>query len=252
MAHSIDLNCDLGEFDSLGQTTQDAEIMPHISSCNVACGGHAGNADTVAWCIQLAQQHQVAIGAHPSYPDRDHFGRCAITLSDQALVATLTEQITEVIKACQKARATLHHIKPHGALYNQAAKDPHLADLLATLCRDLAPDAALMGLAHSAMAQAATDHGLDFIAEGFIDRSYASQTALTPRTESGAVHGSFETIKHQALALARQQPIQTSAGETIHIICDSLCLHGDHPDAAQTAQALGAWFKQHDITVRAL
>lgn len=248
---TIDLNCDLGEYDDISQSASDAAIMPYISSCNIACGGHIGNDQTIAHCLELAQKHQVAVGAHPSYPDRANFGRTAMAISEAGLMDSLHTQINKVIQACQQADVPLHHIKPHGALYNQAAKDADLAFILVQLCKKLAPNAALMGLAHSAVAEAAACQGVRFIAEGFIDRCYEKRDALLPRSEAQAVHHNESIILSQALALATGHNIQNHQGQLLNIDCQSLCLHGDHPQAASHARRVAEHLQGHDILIAA-
>lgn len=236
--HSVDLNCDLGEYDSLSQGENDAAIMPYISSCNIACGGHAGNQAVIEQTVKLANKHQVQIGAHPAYPDKANFGRKKMHIPAGELTAILRDQIQLVQAVADKQNAVLSHVKPHGALYNQAADDLNLAVLLAEVIAEQNSGLMFYGLAHSAMAQAAVEVGIPFVAEGFVDRAYTSNRTLQARSESGAVIDDAEVMLTRVINLLNTGQIETTTGDKITLNVQTLCLHGDHAGAADTAKIL--------------
>ena len=179
----------------------------------------------------------MSIGAHPSYPDREGFGRRSGFLSGEDLLDSLTLQINELKSIAMDAGAELSHVKPHGALYNDAVNDRELADLIARAISACVPNAAFVGLPDSELQQAAADHDLTFIAEGFIDRAYQDNGQLVPRSEPGAVHKSLELVLPQAVSLVGK--------------VDTLCIHGDTPGAAEAATAVRAQLEKQGVTIRA-
>jgi len=229
---TIDLNADLGEGDPCDQ-----ELLRIVSSCNIACGGHAGDAASMRATLLSALDNDVSIGAHPSYPDREGFGRRSAYLSGEALFESLTAQINALKSVAGEAGAQLSHVKPHGALYNDAVNDRALADLIARAILAAVPDAAFVGLPDSELQQAAVGHGLTFIAEGFIDRAYQDNGQLVPRSEPGAVHNSLELVLPQAVSLVGK--------------VDTLCIHGDTPGAAEAAAAVRAELEKQGVAIRA-
>jgi UPF0271 protein len=230
---SIDLNADLGEGDPY-----DLELLRIVSSCNIACGGHAGDEETMRVTVLSALENRVSIGAHPSYPDREGFGRRSGYLSGEELLASLTAQIAALNAIVIEAGATLSHVKPHGALYNDAVNDRELADLIASAIGATVPDAAFVGLPESELQTAAVEHGLNFVAEGFIDRAYQDNGQLVPRSEPGAVHNSLELVLPQAVSLVGK--------------VDTLCIHGDTPGAADVAAAVRQELEKQGVEIRAL
>ena len=229
----IDLNADLGEGDS-----HDAELLTIVSSCNIACGGHAGDDASMRETVASAISNNVAIGAHPSYPDREGFGRRSAFLVGDELRASLIAQIKKFAAIVKEQGATLVHIKPHGALYNDAVNDRELAGMVAGCVAAAAPGAAFVGLPNSEMQDAASRHSLNFIAEGFIDRAYQDDGQLVPRSEPGAVHKSLELVLPQAVALVGK--------------VDTLCIHGDTPGAVQAAAAVRDALEKQGVEIRAL
>jgi UPF0271 protein len=230
---SIDLNADLGEGDPY-----DLELLRIVSSCNIACGGHAGDEETMRVTVLSALENRVSIGAHPSYPDREGFGRRSGYLSGEELLASLTAQIAALNAIVIEAGATLSHVKPHGALYNDAVNDRELADIIAGAISAAVPDAAFVGLPESELQTAAVEHGLNFVAEGFIDRAYQDNGQLVPRSEPGAVHNSLELVLPQAVSLVGK--------------VDTLCIHGDTPGAADVAAAVRQELEKQGVEIRAL
>ncbi len=229
----IDLNSDLGEGNA-----NDAELLAMITSCNIACGGHVGDSESMRVTIAAAIKNNVAIGAHPSYPDRQGFGRRNEYLGGEALRNCVLEQIDTLNALALQQGAILTHVKPHGALYNDAAGNAELANLVAVCVAESAPGAALVGLAGSEMQGAAGRNSLVFAAEGFVDRAYQQDGTLVPRCEPDAVHCSLDLILPQAVSLVGQ--------------VDTLCIHGDTPGAVETAAAVCAELGRQGVEIRAL
>ncbi len=230
---AIDLNADLGEGDP-----HDAELLAIVSSCNIACGGHAGDEASMRATVASAISNNVAIGAHPSYPDREGFGRRSHYLAGDELRASLMAQINKLAAAAKEQGTTLTHVKPHGALYNDAVNDRELAGMVASCVATAVPGAAFVGLPASEMQNAATRHSLNFVAEGFIDRAYQDDGQLVPRSEPGAVHRSLDLILPQAVSLVGK--------------VDTLCIHGDTPGAVEAAAVVRDALEKQGVEIRAL
>ncbi|WP_420605949.1 5-oxoprolinase subunit PxpA [Novosphingopyxis sp.] len=248
MTSSIDLNADLGEMPE--SQDRDIAILDVVSSCNIACGGHAGDAASMAVMLEAAKTRGVATGAHPSYPDRENFGRRSLAIDGQALADSLREQIEAFADAARAAGCAVHHVKPHGALYNDMADDPVLARLVARTSAEALPGTPLVGLAESAVDTAARNAGLPFIAEAFVDRAYTSTARLVPRSEKGAVISELSARAAQALALATGKPIRASDGSELHLSAATLCLHSDSDAALQSAAAIRAALEGAGLTIR--
>ncbi len=246
MTKTIDLNADLGEGER-----HDAAIMPLISSCNIACGGHAGDPASMAQTLDLAARHEVRCGAHPSYPDRAGFGRRTIKMGTDDLKHSLNEQIGRLAALAYERGQHLTHLKPHGALYDDAAQDEGLADLVLSCAASLGFDTQLIGPPDSALERAASRAGLRFVSEGFIDRAYASDGSLVPRDKPGAVLSSLNARLKQALSLIQTGRVSTQSGESIDLPAQTLCLHGDSDSALETAIALRALLEERSISVAA-
>jgi 5-oxoprolinase (ATP-hydrolysing) subunit A len=227
---TVDLNCDLGEgFD-------DAALFPFVTSANIACGVHAGDAATMAHACRLAVRHRVAIGAHPSYPDREGFGRRDMDVPAGELRALVLDQIAALRRAADAAGATVRYLKPHGALYNRIARDPAQADAVAAAAAGA--QLPLLGPSGSAIAAAADQHGVPFFREAFADRGYTADGRLAARGTAGAVLEDPDAVADRALALARTGRVPTIDGGELALDLDSLCLHGDTPGAPATARAV--------------
>lgn len=252
MNTTIDINCDLGESVESAQWQLDAKLMPYISSCNIACGGHAGNIESISVSIDNALKNNISIGAHPSYPDKENFGRKSLNLSVSELRQTLSEQILTVEKRCHDKQTTLSHVKPHGALYNDAATDLKLAMVIAEEVARCSTSYKLFGLAESEMYQAAQRVGIDFVHEGFMDRNYQDNKTLVQRSEPNALHSSLDISLRQALQLAKGEAITTANNSLIKLQVDSICLHGDNPDAQAIAKQLHDLLRTNDIGIAAV
>lgn len=224
----IDLNCDLGEGGA-----HDAELMPLISSANIACGGHAGDDATMRATIQLALQHGVAIGAHPGYEDREHMGRRPMNLSPSAVCDLVSHQLRRFAQIADELGATIHHVKTHGALYNQADADPHIASAIANAIRDMLPQAIVYAPPNGCMMAAAKSAGLQFRAEGFIDRRYRADGSLVPRGQPGAVIDDPAAASAQAMEMLLERKVTCVDGSSIPIEIYTLCVHGDSDSALE-------------------
>mgnify|MGYP006266740141 CR=1 FL=1 len=244
MRTQIDLNADLGE-----GCANDAELMALVSSCNIACGGHAGDDASMRAALLMAQRHDVSPGAHPSYPDREGFGRGRYELDTEQLRMSLDAQVGALADAARQVGMGLSHLKPHGTLYHDAASDPRVADLIAALAGVHLPGAALVGPPDSAVQVAARDAGLAFLAEGFVDRRYAADGSLLPRSDPRALLSDPSEQAIQAIRLARGGPIETAGGPRA-LEVDTLCLHGDAANSVVAARTVRWALEDANITVR--
>jgi UPF0271 protein len=241
---AVDLNCDMGE----GMSTDEA-IYPFISSANIACGGHAGDADTMRRAVDAALRHSVAIGAHPSYPDRAGFGRTELPhLRLNQLPGILTAQLEELQTVCREFGTVLHHVKPHGALYNRAAKDPEVGGIICRVIAGFDPTLLLYGLSGSVMRTAAEAAGLTFVSEVFADRAYRPDGSLMPRTEPGALIEEPWLAVVQVLRMLRQGTVETGDGP-VSIAAETVCLHGDGRHAVEFAGAIHAALRREGVRI---
>ena len=247
MLEKIDLNCDMGE----GYTT-DALIMPLISSANIACGYHAGGGELMRQTIRLALQHGVAIGAHPSFEDKEGFGRREMHLSSDEIYQIVLDQLNIMRKAAAEEGAKLHHVKPHGALYNMAAKDAIIADAISRAIRKIDASLVLYGLPNSASERSAAQHGLQFYREVFSDRTYTDEGHLTPRSKTNAMIETAEQSIEQVLQIILQETLQSTTGSVISIKADTVCIHGDGENAVAFAQEINMALHQNKITISAI
>ncbi|MEP1231092.1 MAG: 5-oxoprolinase subunit PxpA [Litorimonas sp.] len=237
--HIIDLNADIGEADTADWAWAEAQIVMAISSANIACGGHAGDNETMRATVQACKARGVVIGAHPAYPDRENFGRKSLILGQDISAAQLTRSLTAQIVTLTEIAAdqdmTVSYVKPHGALYNDAVTDIEKARLITQVIGYIDPKLILLGGPNSCMQIAAQDAGLTFIAEGFIDRRYTDEGHLQPRGKDGAVIKDTQMRLTQACSLAQKGEVQTASGNILTIQARSLCLHGDSAGAVETA-----------------
>lgn len=239
---NIDLNCDMGE-----NAGNDEEIMPHISSANIACGFHAGDEISMQTTLRFAKKHGVAVGAHPGWKDWQGFGRSEMTLPANEVEALVLYQVGALHALARAEGMELRHVKPHGALYNQAARDATLARAIAGAVKRFSPELVLVGLAGSALVKAGIEAGLRVASEGFPDRRYNPDGTLVSRKLSHAIIESAEDVATHALHLAQQG---IYVGER-SIRVDTLCLHGDHPSAAQNAKLVREALEKSGIKIAA-
>jgi UPF0271 protein len=245
----IDLNCDMGESFGAWTMGNDAGVMPWIASANIACGFHAGDFSTMHKTVLLAKQHGVAIGAHVSLPDLQGFGRREMKIpADDAYALTLY-QIGALSAFARVAGMRVAHVKPHGALYNMAAKDAVMADAIARAVRDFDAQLILVGLAGSELPKAGAVLGLAVAHEAFADRRYEADGSLTPRSVEGAVIEDADTAVAQAVQIATKGKVDIRAGGTLDLHADTICVHGDRPDAARFARRLREGLKATGVEV---
>lgn len=240
----IDLNCDLGE----GMST-DEQIIPLISSANIACGFHAGDVDTMKRTIACCLQHGVAIGAHPSWPDKENFGRTEMQRSSEELTIILTDQLNILSQLAKEQGSKLHHVKPHGALYNQSAKDKTIAATIAKAVKDFDSTLILFGLSGSYSIAEAEKIGLKTASEVFADRTYLDDGSLIPRSQPNALIEDERKAVEQALQMITQQIVTSITGKHISLIADTICIHGDGANAVELCKLLRLSFKQKQIRV---
>jgi len=242
---SIDLNCDMGE-----GMSNDALIMPFISSANIACGYHAGDEDTMRETIELGLQYNVAIGAHPGFADKENFGRNEQQLSDEEFYDLISEQLAIIQEMIDAAGATLHHVKPHGALYNMSAKDPSLAGIIASAVKDHNASLILYGLSNSHSIIEAEKLQLTTASEVFADRTYTDEGSLTPRTQPNALISAEQQSLEQVLQMIQQQTVTSTNNNVIPVKADTICIHGDGAHAVQFAQLIFTTLKKNNIAIK--
>lgn len=243
---AIDLNADLGEGDA-----HDAELLAIVSSCNIACGGHAGDAASIAATLREALANGVSVGAHPAYPDREGFGRRSRFMGGEPLRESLRSQLEQFGRIAGDLGATVRHVKPHGTLYTDAVVDAELAGIIAGVVAAMPGKPTLVGQPGTELEAAAAAHGLGFVAEAFVDRAYRHDGQLVPRSEPGAVHGDIGQIQRQAVSLARDGKVHCLDGSTIPVRADTLCIHGDTPGAAAAARAVRDALENEGVEIRA-
>ncbi len=248
MTSVIDLNADLGEDESPAGIARDIAIMDIVSSCNIACGGHAGSPGTMQTMLSAAKSRSIAPGAHPSYPDRVGFGRKSMDISLADLEISLTEQLHDITAiAAADVGVSLTHIKPHGALYNDAQDDPELSTLLVDMASRTG--LALVGMPGSLMQQKAVRNDIAFIAEAFIDRLYTDKGRLVPRSEAGAVIANDNDRIRQGISLATGTPFVAQNGTLLTVDAQSLCLHSDSDGALETAERMRLALEKAGIAI---
>ncbi len=248
---TIDLNCDMGESFGAWKMGDDRGIISLISSANVASGFHAGDPATIRETVALAVEHGVAVGAHPSLPDLQGFGRRPMKVSPPEVYDLVLYQAGAVEAFARAAGTRLHHVKIHGALYNMAARDAELSEAIARAVRDLGGGVLLYGLSGSAMMTAAAALGVRAVGEVFADRSYQPDGTLTPRSEPGAMITDAAASVAQVLTMVEQGKVRALSGAEIPVDAGTLCLHGDQPGAVRFAKALRETFAARAIEVRA-
>lgn len=242
----IDLNADLGE-----GCGNDAALLKLVSSANIACGFHAGDAGTMLTCVREALRNGVAIGAHPSFPDRENFGRTAMQLPPETVYAQMLYQIGALAAMVRAEGGKLQHVKPHGMLYNQAANDAQLADAIAGAVHDVDTDLILVGLAGSELIRAGKNRGLITRQEVFADRGYRSDGRLVPRSEPGALITDDNVALAQTLEMVLAGRVKSVDGEYVPVQAQTVCLHGDGEHALLFARRLHAAFTQRGVIISA-
>ncbi|MCJ8290036.1 MAG: 5-oxoprolinase subunit PxpA [Crocinitomicaceae bacterium] len=241
---SIDINCDLGE-----GMNNDADLMPYISSCNIACGGHFGTNETIRTTIRLAKKHKVKVGAHPSYPDKDNFGRKRLNISPSELAESIFTQIFNFLTVCAEEGVIPNHIKLHGALYNVAATDEPTAKTIATTLGILNQSIPVYTPPNSILAQQLSN-SISVVSEAFLDRRYQDDGNLVNRKEENALIHSPELAWKQLKQLFFDREVTSVIGTKIPMDAETYCLHGDGENALEIAQFINGKLKEHGINLR--
>lgn len=246
---AIDLNCDMGE--SFGRYTigNDEAMMPYITSANIACGLHAGDPWVMDRTVRLAQAHGVGLGAHPGFPDLQGFGRRVMQLAPEEAEAFVLYQIGALAAFAQATGAELVHVKPHGALYNLAAKDRPLAEAIARAVARFSRQLILVGLANSLLVEAGLEAGLPVAREAFADRAYEADGSLRSRRLPGAVLEDPARAAEQVVRIARDGLVVAYTGEEVPVQAETICLHGDTPTAIEIAKAIREELEAGEIEV---
>lgn len=249
---SLDLNCDMGESFGAWRMGDDEAILDFVTSANIACGFHAGDPATMRRTLQAAVARGVAVGAHPSLPDLQGFGRREMRITADEAYELVLYQVGALAGLCRPLGAQLRHVKPHGALYNMAARDGILAKAIASAVHDFDPALALYGLAASELIRAGRAVGLKVANEVFADRTYQPDGSLTPRSRPDAMIHDVHTCVEQVKRMVLQGQARATDGTFVKIQADTLCIHGDQPGAVAFARAIKATLAEQDIAVRAV
>lgn len=236
----VDLNLDAGEDAEALASGREARLYRLVRRVSIACGGHAGDLTSMATALRLARDAGALAGAHPSYPERAGFGRVALAVAPGDVARFVAEQVGALHELARREGVRLHHVKPHGALYNQCAGDEALAREIAEGVRAVDPSLALVGLAGSRALDVWRSAGHAVLGEAFADRRYRADGTLVPRSEKGAVLAEPEEVVRQVRALVRDGRVQAATGEWVAVACETLCVHGDNPRAEALLEALRA------------
>ncbi len=246
---SIDLNCDMGESFGAWKIGNDELLMDYVSSVNIACGFHAGDADTMRHTVELAKRKNVEIGAHPGFADLQGFGRRNMQLSPSEIYNLVVYQIGALASFAKVSQVKLHHVKPHGALYNMAAKDAALAQAIALAVKDFDDSLVFYGLSGSCLIAEAQKIGLRTASEVFADRTYQADGSLTPRSEPNALIEDTSASVRQVLQMVQQGRVSISASQSVAIQADTICIHGDGVQAVSFAQSIATTLKENNIQI---
>ncbi|MBN8208729.1 LamB/YcsF family protein [Bacillus sp. NTK071] len=249
MTFHIDLNSDLGESFGTYVIGQDESVLELVSSANVACGFHAGDPHIMNKTVKWAKEHHVGIGAHPGFPDLMGFGRRNLNVTPEEAYTLVLYQIGALHGFCSAHDVRLQHVKPHGALYNMASKDPELANAIAQAVKDFDPELILFGLANSELIRAAQDAALPYASEVFADRTYQPDGTLTPRVEKNAMIRDEHTAIDQVITMVKEGKVTAVDGSIIDIEADTVCVHGDEPSALAFIKALRKRFDEENIVM---
>ena len=242
---SIDINCDMAE--GMGN---EGVLMPWISAANIACGYHAGNKELMRETVDLCLKNNVAIGAHPSFPDRENFGRTNMNLPLDQVRQIVLDQIFLLKEIAEQQGGKLHHVKPHGALYNMAAKDPLLANCIAMAIKSVDAKLILYGLSQSVMISEAAKINLKTAHEVFADRTYQPDGSLTPRSNPNALILDEQEAVNQALRVIKENKVKVEGGFSIPLKAETLCLHGDGKRAFEFAQLIYSRLEKENIRIK--
>ena len=245
MLQTIDINVDVGE-----GVNNEAQLMPYISSCNIACGGHAGDLETMRTVVKLAKMHRVKIGAHPSFPDKENFGRQAIEISSAALFKSIREQINSLMLVLRDENARLNHIKPHGALYNLAVTNTSIATVIIEVMKSISLPIKLYVPYKSVIAELAIKENIPIVYEAFADRNYNDDLTLVSRKKKNAIISDSEALFNHVFRMITQRKVKTINGVEVKIIANTFCVHGDNPKAINLIKDLNKKLTQFHINIK--
>lgn len=241
----IDINCDVGE-----GAGNEGQLFPLISSCNIACGGHTGDASSMERVVRMAKKFKVKVGAHPSYPDKDNFGRASMDIPSEALIQSIRQQIADLISVLKKENIPLHHIKAHGALYNEIAKNAALAELFLKSINDYKKDVLLYVPYFSEIEKKAVAKGFSIAYEAFADRNYNGNRSLVSRSDPQALIKSPIAVLKHIVQMVKHQKVRTLNNEKVKILADTFCIHSDTPLAYEIVSYLSQELPNHNIRIK--
>lgn len=241
----VDINVDVGE--GIGN---EASLMPYIASCNIACGGHAGDYETMKTVVKLAKQYRVKIGAHPSFPDKENFGRYPMDISCVSLFSSIKHQIVNLINVLNEEHATLHHIKPHGALYNLASRDEKIANVIVEVVKSIALPIKLFVPYKSVIANLAQKNNIHITYEAFADRNYNNDLTLVSRDLKHALIEDANQVFEHVYKMVSEQKVKTIHGTEVTIKAETFCIHGDNPNALVLIMNLKERLEKKGIKIR--
>ena len=244
MNYYVDINCDVGE--GIGN---EAELMPYLSSCSIACGAHAGDINTISETIKLALQHSVKIGAHPSFPDKENFGRKVIAISSKELQVSIENQIVLVRDMLKTLSGTLHHVKPHGALYNLAAIDHDIAQTVVNAIKNTTNNVVLYVPYNSIIEKLALKNNLKIKIEAFADRNYNSDLTLVSRKNKNALITDEDLLLTHLLKMIKEQKVISVDGVEVEIKADTFCVHGDNPNAIKLLKIITKKLSENGVEI---
>lgn len=240
----MDINVDTGE-----GFNNEAKLIPLVSSCNIACGGHAGDVDSIRKVVLLAKKNKVRIGAHPSYMDPDNFGRIALSVDIDQLFKDVFLQVFTVVNVAKDCGANVDYIKPHGALYHQVCNNFEFADKMLDLISKNFPELKLMGLPNCISERLALERGVGYIREGFADRVYEKDGNLRKRNLENSVFTNKEDLLNQFVKISKKQPVITATGEELVLDVDSICFHGDHDGAIDNLKFVVDSIQEYNLKI---
>ena len=243
--HYIDLNCDVGE--GVGN---EAQLFPYISSCNIACGGHAGDTFTMRQIVRLAKHWNIKVGAHPSYPDKENFGRTHMDITSEALIQSIRHQITTLVSILQQENIPFHHIKAHGALYNEIGKNAALASQFLEAIVRYKKEVLIYVPHASEIDKMAVAQGFSIQYEAFADRNYNADLSLVPRTHPKALIASSSAVLKHIVQMVKSQRVRSLTAENVKILADTFCIHSDTPAAIEIVMYLTQELPKYDIHIK--
>lgn len=245
MEYTIDINCDVGE-----GVTNESKLFPYISSCNIACGGHMGDRDSMRATVRLAKNYGVGIGAHPSYPDRENFGRKSLSMDAKELSQSIAEQIKQLESICTEEGVIFQHIKPHGALYNDVAKNEALARALLDAIQDYKDKCVLFVPYNSVIGKLAIKEGCHIRVEAFADRNYNEDLSLVSRTQPNALITDPHEVLDHLVRMVKEKRVKTINNTFVTMVAQTYCVHGDTPEALQILMYITQELPKQDIALK--